>query len=173
MPDAGWGNNGQRYEPGPDIFHSDMQVFLISMYLGATSEPALCSMGPVLESNAECKLLNNLLPMLHERRQWKRIELEAGNTPKAARHCQGSGCSRGTMHWMPWIPVRDAVLQNVKMWIALIAPQSWNLSWPSLKPAIRSYLILWKDFSIGFDSENEIKITMPLVLSKCWVFSVK
>ena len=52
MPDAGLGNNGQRYEPGPDIFHSDMQVFLISMYLGATSEPALCSMGPVLDSNS-------------------------------------------------------------------------------------------------------------------------
>ena len=52
MHNAGWGNNGQRYEPGPDIFHSDMQVFLISMYLGATSEPALCSMGPVLESNS-------------------------------------------------------------------------------------------------------------------------
>ena len=101
----------------------------------------------------QCKLLNNLLPMLHVRRQWKRIELEAGNTPKAARHCQGSGCSRSTMHWMQWIPVRDAVLQNVKMWIALIAPQSWNLSWPSLKPAIRCqsdpYAILWKDFSIG------------------------
>ena len=57
MPDAGLGNNGQRYEPGPDIFHRRLRHAGISdkYVLGsleATSEAALCSMGPVLESNA-------------------------------------------------------------------------------------------------------------------------
>ena len=121
MPDAGLGNNGQRYEPGPDIFlrHAGISdKYVLGSHIRTCSVLNGTSLGFQFKLQ---KNLNNLLPMLHERRQWKRIELEAGNTPKVARHCQGSGCSRGTMHWMQWIPVRDAVLQNVKMWIALIA----------------------------------------------------
>ena len=87
MPDAGLGNNGQRYEPGPDIF---LRHAGISDKYVLGSHIRTCSVLNGTSLGFQFKLLNNLLPMLHERRQWKRIELEAGNTPKAARHCQAA-----------------------------------------------------------------------------------